>query len=354
MEVTDWIEEIDWGSCAKYTPDFSIANLQQHVIEQIGPESWEKLLDEMEHDSIIFPEPDGKRYLAKESRRSRKFGVERLLNNLNQSRQKYNVGPNITAPEIVGPVMELISNCRPDSLNDWKVYYFENAKDVTLNSLTQKRLIELGLLLFKKLHDLAGLDIKTNRSNLELCVAYITDLVILKSYDGWKLGEERWRTLLDEEYPFTIRSANRLEDEKLHADLVMMISSEFAIGIQVKAHTWRGRISSSRFTQQWGGKVITVSYKKDKLVQTGLVVVNSEVLRLLESLNVEKLRNIAENIALSTSGDKALLICRIACELPKISITQLKSLAQKAKVPKYTTFKKIQQIKEAVRDDLEQ
>ena len=83
----------------------------------------------------------------------------------------------LTKKNKVGPVAELIRKCEPKTLKEWEEYYLRNA-------YSKEYLEQLWKTLFIKVTDICKAEIE-NVSE-EDCINFIYELVINRTYDGYK------------------------------------------------------------------------------------------------------------------------------------------------------------------------
>lgn len=215
-----------------------------------------------------------------------KFGDKEQV--LNVAAQRF----QLTRPGAVGPTMELINECDPKSLAEWKEYYFANAhtrkKDTV--KVTEELLQNLGQKLYDKIQDTVKPSwIKAfNEITLNDCVDYIYDVTLERSYDGYHREDAVYRELAVEfDGKILFEKADSITDSAWSIDYIGIIKqSKIKIGIQVKPVTAKANFSgysvSSRnignyrkFEELYGGKVFEVYSKK---VGKKNVIVNREVI----------------------------------------------------------------------------
>ncbi len=73
----------------------------------------------------------------------------------------------------VGAISEEIRKCAPKTITDWEGYYFKNVKHI----------VDLGKKLYVKITEVIASEVETITE--EDCVAYIFDLVIKRTFDGY-------------------------------------------------------------------------------------------------------------------------------------------------------------------------
>lgn len=104
---------------------------------------------------------------------------------LNYACQTY----QLSRPGKVGAVMSLIRQCQPQTVTEWETWYFDNAvTDGKLaNRVTKADLDELGNRLYDKINTFVIPEWQEAFRQLtrDDCVAYIHNLTINRTYDGY-------------------------------------------------------------------------------------------------------------------------------------------------------------------------
>ena len=116
-------------------------------------------------------------------RHSLDFGKKEKV--LNYTCQTY----QLSRPRNVGAVMSLIRECQPQTIAEWEKWYFENA--VTDGKqpvrVLQSDLVVLGERLYDKIKNVVIPEWQEafNKLTREDCIAYIHNLTINRTYDGY-------------------------------------------------------------------------------------------------------------------------------------------------------------------------
>lgn len=104
----------------------------------------------------------------------------------------------LNRPEYLGRLEEAIRACAPKSLEEWEQYYFSEVpqKHVPADwqmwgNTMREHLKEVGLRLYVKIseHLRAEIDAITE----EDCIAYVHDVVIRRTYEGYLTGKQTTR-----------------------------------------------------------------------------------------------------------------------------------------------------------------
>ncbi len=207
--------------------------------------------------------------MAKENTKkySLEFGKKEKV--LNYACQTY----QLSRPNKVGAVMALIRECQPQTFEQWETWYFENAVTEGKNSfrVTKESLTELGERLYAKITEVVIPEWTEAFKNLteEDCVAYIYNLTINRTYDGYLREKSVVNDGLAKQFPnLTFEESTPELDHAGDIDYIAKIG-EKAIGIQIKpitakanfgsySLTERMKASFNDFQEQFGGKVFVV------------------------------------------------------------------------------------------------
>lgn len=200
-------------------------------------------------------------------RYSKDFGKKEKV--LNYACQTY----QLSRPNKVGPVMELIRQCQPQTIEEWESWYFQNA--VTAGKIpfkiTPDSLQELGERLHAKITEVVIPEWQEAFRSLTLqdCIDYIHNLTINRTFDGYVREKSVVHDGLAMMLPFV-----RFEESPAHLDHAGDIDylgyvNNKAFGIQIKPisarHSFanykpseRMRSNFTTFEKRFGGKVFVV------------------------------------------------------------------------------------------------
>lgn len=198
---------------------------------------------------------------------SKDFGKKEKV--LNYACQTYQV----SRPNKVGAVMSLIRECQPTTIDEWEMWYFENAftESKVPTKITPKILQELGERLYAKIIEVVIPEWQAAFSELSLqdCRDYIYNLTINRTYDGFIREKSVVNDGLAQHFPEVkfIESETDLD----HAGDIDYLGfvGKYAIGIQIKPITAKanfGNYSISErmkanftdFEQKYKGKVFII------------------------------------------------------------------------------------------------
>jgi len=202
-----------------------------------------------------------------------KFGDKEQVLNLTAQRFQ------LTRPGAVGPTMELINECNPKSLAEWKEFYFTNAytRKKESDKITDDLLKKLGQKLYDKIQDtVKPIWIKAfNDISLEDCIDYIYDVTLERSYDGFHRENVVYRELsIFFENKIIFEKTDSVTDSAWSIDYIgHIIGSPIKIGIQVKPPSAKANSSGysianrnlgnyQKFKDEFGGEVFEVYTKK--------------------------------------------------------------------------------------------
>jgi MjaI restriction endonuclease len=114
---------------------------------------------------------------------SKEFGKKEKV--LNYACQTY----QLSRPNKVGAVMALIRECQPKTIEEWELWYFENAftDGKQAFKVTKESINELGTRLHEKITEVVIPEWQEAFRSLTLadCVDYIHNLTINRTYDGY-------------------------------------------------------------------------------------------------------------------------------------------------------------------------
>lgn len=220
------------------------------------------------------------------------YKKEKVLNYATQTYQ-------LSRPNKVGRVMELIRECHPKSLEEWEKFYFANAFTSEKDPVKINRdvLEELGERLFVKITSIVIPEWITafNELTLQDCVDYIYNLTINRTFDGYVREISVVEGTLSKIFPDVIFEESSPElDHAGDIDYIGKVN-EKCFGIQIKPVTAKAnfgnysvseRMKSSfeKFQSEFGGKVFIV-FSVDGKIQ------NMEVIDQIRE-EISRLRNI--------------------------------------------------------------
>ncbi|MBO5855013.1 MAG: MjaI family restriction endonuclease [Bacteroidales bacterium] len=198
---------------------------------------------------------------------SKDFGKkERVLNYACQTYQ-------LSRPNKVGAVMALIRECQPNSFEDWKEWYFENAHTAGKKTIkiTNDSLQELGERLYAKITEVVIPEWENAFRELtkQDCIDYIYNLTINRTYDGYIREKSVVNDGLSKIFPdVKFEESDPELDHAGDIDYVAKVGA-FSLGIQIKpitananfgsySLTERMKASFDSFKEQYGGNVFVV------------------------------------------------------------------------------------------------
>jgi len=203
---------------------------------------------------------------------------------LNQANMRW----GLTKKNRVGPVSELIRKCSPKSIKEWESYYFKNV-------YPKQHLEELGRRLFIKITEVCQADIESIEE--EDCINFIVNLVINRTYDGYKSEIQTIYGQLQEALGVKVEPAPDEWDRGYNVDFFIKVKDRY-IGLQIKpaGYAYIPQIinelefqkkTHKKFTDRYGGKVfyvISVKEGKKKIIFNPEVIeeIRDEIERLMK------------------------------------------------------------------------
>lgn len=209
----------------------------------------------------------------------------------------------LTRPNKVGAVMELIRECQPKTFKEWRDYYFSNASTKTKIPLrvTLEVLRELGERLYEKISEVVIPEWTEafRQITREDCIEYIYQVTIPRTYDGFLTEKSVINDNLSKRFPeVTFIESDADLDHAGDIDYIGKIGKR-AFGIQIKPVTTNSNFGNYKptermqanfdaFEDKYGGKVFVVFSAKTRNKKE---VQNKEVLDEI-SIEIERLKNL--------------------------------------------------------------
>jgi hypothetical protein len=226
-------------------------------------------------------------------RYSTDFGKKEKV--LNYTCQTY----QLSRPNKVGAVMALIRECQPRTIEEWENWYFENA--VTDGKIpakvTKDQLHDLGERLHCKITTVVIPEWREAFDSLTLddCIAYIHNLTINRTFDGYIREKSVIYDGLAKIFPDLHFEESPPElDHGLDVDYMARVG-EKAFGIQIKPITAKSnfgnysmsermKASFQSFTEDFGGKVFIVFSNDGEIGNTEVIEQIAQEIKRLENL----------------------------------------------------------------------
>lgn len=179
----------------------------------------------------------------------------------------------LNRPRYVGRLAEAIRACAPKTEKEWEQYYFREVprkhvpKDwKQLGNTMEDHLREIGRRLYAKVSEQLRAEI--DEVTEEDCVAYVRDVVIRRTYEGYVTEKRTVYEQLEQALGVHLHPAPDAWDRQYNVDFFIPLG-ERCIGIQIKpityhqapeAYRWREWMQDSheRFAQDKGGRVFIV------------------------------------------------------------------------------------------------
>ncbi len=168
----------------------------------------------------------------------------------------------------VGALSELIRICAPNELKEWEEFYFTQGRQKKKNgrNITREYITGLGQTLYIKLSEVVQNELASITE--EECIEYAYNLVLRRTYDGYKTEIETIYGQLEGAIERKIEPAPDNWDRTYCVDFYIKIQDK-CIGIQIKPiasgqalnqYQWieMHKVNHSRFEKDFGGKVFFV------------------------------------------------------------------------------------------------
>ena len=175
----------------------------------------------------------------------------------------------------VGPVSEWIRECDPRNIDEWKEFYFKKLKDFlsskNINLEPSEYLEYLGKKLYTKISEVIKAEIENITE--EDCINYIYNLVIERTFEGYKTEINTIYKILKKELNVEIKPAPDEWDRAYNVDFYIEVKGKY-IGLQIKPitynqtpeiHKWKEFLEKTheKFKKKFGGRVFIIfSIKK--------------------------------------------------------------------------------------------
>jgi MjaI restriction endonuclease len=198
----------------------------------------------------------------------------------------------------VGPTSELIRNCAPDSFDKWEEFYFNNAVQKKRGGvkITREYITGLGQTLYIKLTEVVQNEL--NSITEEECIAYAYNLVLNRTYEGYKTEISTIYEQLEAILHCKIEPAPDEWDRTYGVDFFIKVN-EFFIGLQIKPvasgksindYQWIAmhRKNHERFKSEFGGNVFFIFSTKG--ANDKKMIANIEVIEEIR----QEITNLAE------------------------------------------------------------
>lgn len=214
---------------------------------------------------------------------------------LNHACQLY----QLTRPNKVGAVMNLIRQCQPTSIEEWENWYFENAKTESKIpvKISKESLLELGERLYVKMTELVIPQIQEAINNItrEDCINYVYNLTINRTFDGYQREKSVVNNGLAKIFKGVIFEESDPElDHAGDIDYVAKVG-KYQFGIQIKpvtananfggySLTERMKASFEDFKDKYGGEVFVVFSLDGKIANQEVI---NEIAKEIERLKTK-------------------------------------------------------------------
>lgn len=229
-----------------------------------------------------------KEWIAGSEGKNLKFKRETLLNyGLNRW--------GLNKAHSVGPTSELIRRCAPGAFEEWESFYFGNAEQKKRNGIkiTREYIRDLGQKLYIKLSEVVQNELES--INEEECIDYVYNLVLNRTYEGYRSEIETIYGQLESVLGVKIQPAPDEWDRTFNVDFYIQIGKKY-IGLQIKPvssgqalnqYQWikMHEVNHEKFKNKFGGQVFFIysikSGKKKKIYNIEIIEkIKQEIQRL--------------------------------------------------------------------------
>ncbi len=195
----------------------------------------------------------------------------------------------------VGKTSELIRKCAPNSFEEWKSYYFNNATQKKRNGIkiTREFIRDLGQKLYVKLSEVVQNELGSIQE--EECIDYAYNLVLNRTYEGYRSEIETIYGQLESILGVKIQPAPDEWDRTFNVDFYIEVGEKF-IGLQIKPissgqalnqYQWikMHEVNHEKYRNKFGGQVFFIySVKSGKKKKIFNVEVIEEIRKEIETL----------------------------------------------------------------------
>jgi hypothetical protein len=194
-------------------------------------------------------------------------------------------------PKYVGHVAKEIRKCMPKSLKEWEDYYYKNVR-------SEKHLEFLGRRLYVKITEVCRAEIESITE--QDCINYIKELVINRTYDGYRSEIQTIYGQLQKLLGVKIEPAPDEWDRLYNVDFFIKVGERY-IGLQVCPAGYpyiteiireleNAKETHRKFTEKYGGKVfyvLSVERSGTKIISNTEVIeeIKREIQRLSDSIS---------------------------------------------------------------------
>ena len=193
----------------------------------------------------------------------------------------------------VGATSENIRKCEPKTLDDWKEYYFSNVK-------SEEHIIELGKKLYVKITEVIQAEVEEITE--QDCIDYIQNLVINRTFDGYKTEIQTIYGQLEKELKCKINPAPDKWDRLYNVDFFIEIKNKY-IGLQIKPVNKDIQLfqifkekqiqknTHKNFKDEFGGKVFYIFSSKENDKK---IIVNTKIIDEIKQ-EMDRLNNLTND-----------------------------------------------------------
>lgn len=189
----------------------------------------------------------------------------------------------------VGATSESIRKCSPNSIEEWKEFYFSNVR-------SKDHIIELGRKLYVKVTEVVRSELDSITE--EDCINYIIELVINRTFNGYRTEITTIYGELQQQLGIQVEPAPDEWDRGYNIDFFIQVGEKY-IGLQIKPVNSSIQIpeiqkeyaiqqkTHQKFTQKFGGKVFYIFSTK---IDRKKCIANPEVVKEIQA-EIQRISN---------------------------------------------------------------
>lgn len=211
----------------------------------------------------------------------------------------------LTRPNKVGAVMELIRECQPKTFEEWRNYYFTKAYTKSKKQplkVTKEILDELGVRLYEKITEVVIPEWTEafKQITIQDCYDYIYEVTIPRTYDGFITEKSVINEVLAKVFTNVVFEESDADlDHAGDIDYIGKVGSK-AFGIQIKPVTANANFGNYKpsermqanfeaFEEKYGGQVFIIfstKVKNKKEIQNKNII--TEIAEEIERLTLQQ------------------------------------------------------------------
>lgn len=177
-------------------------------------------------------------------------------------------------PSVIGYVMDEIRKASPVTLNEWRLYYYQNVR-------TEKYLTDLANKMYESMSEL-----HKNSFSVNDCIEYVNDVIFRRTFEGYN-KENQALIVINEVINANVELSPKEWDGVYFVDFVIR---KPLVGIQLKPKTFYTggyhnivRIDDklAKFEKDFNAKTFILIYEK---IANSIKIINDEVIDKINKL----------------------------------------------------------------------